>query len=54
VEEVDNNHPEEVTNHQEEATMEPAKEDITIKIKLHLQNHNLKEGATMAKEELVL
>ncbi len=52
VEEVDINHPEVVMNHQEEVTLEQAGEDTVTKVKLHLQ-HNLREGATLAKEELV-
>jgi hypothetical protein len=51
VEEVVINHPEVVMNHQEEATMEQAGEDITIKVKRH-PRHKFKKGATQDKKEL--
>jgi hypothetical protein len=47
-EEVVTNNPEVAMNHQKEGTLEQARE-ATIKFK-HLQ-HNLKEGATLAKKE---
>ena len=48
-EEAVTNHPEVGMSHQEEDTLEQAGE-ATTKVKPHPQ-HNLKEGATLAKEE---